>query len=69
MRVVARFFPSRMPNSAAISPKPLLAMIFRIAILYSPERRRTIVSRVNEEKVVNPPKNPVKRNALIGVEK
>lgn len=35
----------------------------------SPLRSSALVSKAKEEKVVNPPKSPVKRNALAEVEK
>lgn len=66
---VIRFFPSRIPRNTATSPSTLLANILSNAILYSPVRISTIVSRVKEEKVVKPPKSPVNRKALVLVEK
>ena len=39
------------------------------ANLASPFRKRALVSSAKEEKVVNPPNNPVKRKALVWAEK
>lgn len=63
------FLPRRKPRKTAIIPSMLLASRLIRANLYSPERIRSIVSRVKEEKVVNPPKRPVKRKARVLWEK
>lgn len=63
------FLPRRKPRNTANIPRILLASILINANLYSPDFMRVIVSSVNEEKVVNPPKSPVKRKALVFWEK
>ena len=60
------FFPSMIPRKTAIKPRILLASTLSSAILYSPVRISTIVSK---EKVVKPPKRPVNRKALVLIEK
>ena len=57
------------PRKTAIKPRILLASTLSSAILYSPVRISTIVSRAKEEKVVKPPKRPVNRKALVLIEK
>jgi hypothetical protein len=52
------------PNTIAI-PIKLLARIFRTASFISLSRTRFIVSSENEEKVVNPPKNPINKKVRI----
>ena len=61
--------PTYNPAKTAINPSALLARILSRANLASPFRKRALVSKAKEEKVVNPPKSPVKRNALVGAEK
>ena len=56
--IVMIFFPSMIPRKTAIKPRILLASTLSSAILYSPVRISTIVSRAKEEKVVKPPKRP-----------
>lgn len=58
-------FPRNNPKKTANNPKKLLAKIFRRANLYSPTFIKDIVSKVKEEKVVNPPNNPVKIKSLV----
>ena len=60
--IVMIFFPSMIPRKTAIKPRILLASTLSSAILYSPVRISTIVSRAKEEKVVKPPKRPVNSN-------
>lgn len=67
--IVMIFFPSMIPRKTAIKPRILLASTLSSAILYSPVRISTIVSRAKEEKVVKPPKRPVNRKALVLIEK
>lgn len=67
--IVMIFFPSMIPRKTAIKPRILLASTLSSAILYSPVRISTIVSRAKEEKVVKLPKRPVNRKALVLIEK
>ena len=62
-------FPRANPAKTAINPSALLAKMLSRANLASPFRKRALVSSAKEEKVVKPPNNPVKRNALVWAEK
>ena len=61
--------PKYNPAKTAIKPMALLARILSRANRGSPFRKRALVSKAKEEKVVKPPKSPVKRNALVWTEK
>ena len=61
--------PTYNPAKTAINPNALLATMLSRANLASPFRKRALVSSEKEEKVVKPPNNPVKRNALVWAEK
>ena len=61
--------PTYNPVKTAINPSALLSTMLSRANLASPFRKRALVSSAKEEKVVNPPNNPVKRKALVWAEK
>lgn len=61
--------PTYNPAKTAINPNALLATMLSRANFSSPFRKRALVSKAKEEKVVKPPNSPVKRKALVGAEK
>src|SRR5690606_12561140 len=58
-------FASIYPAKARPIPRTLLSRILTTASFVCPSRKRLIVSSENAEKVVKPPRKPIKRKARI----